>query len=186
MTKRDIKKSAVCAAFAAAICVLSPFAIPTGSVPITLATFGVYVAALCLPCGESVIAVALYLAIGAAGAPVFSGFSGGAARLLSPTGGYLLGYLPCAAITSALAALWRRRAKRRGADLALRSLAAICGTVVLYAIGTAWFAVSQETSPAAAISVCVLPFLPGDAAKIVCAAIVSRALAPVLEKVSGR
>ena len=183
--KQNIKKSVVCAIFAALICVLSPFAIPTAGVPITLATLGVYVAALCLPTAQSAAAVALYLAIGAIGAPVFSGFSGGAAHFLSPSGGYLVGYVPCAALTSAIAAPRRKRGKSRAADLVVRALAAACGTLVLYALGTAWFVVSQKTSVAAAISVCVLPFLAGDAAKIAAAALISRAISPVVRRAEG-
>ena len=187
--KKHLVRCAVCAAFAAAICVLSPFAIPA-AVPVTLATLGVYVAAGCLPPALSVGAVALYLAIGALGAPVFSGFSGGAAHLAGPTGGYLVGYLPLSALTSALISLRRRdRAGKRSpfaAECAVRAAAMAAGTLVLYALGTAWFVVSQNTTFAAALTTCVFPFLPGDAAKIAAAAIVSRAVAPVVDRAIGR
>ena len=193
--KKRLVRCAVCASFAAAICVLSPFAIPA-AVPVTLATLGVYIAACCLPPSLAAAAVALYLAIGALGVPVFSGFTGGVGRFVSPTGGYLVGYLPLGAITSALVSLWRRGQKTRSArptnrppvaaDLAARASAMIAGTIVLYALGTAWFAVSQKTSVAAALASCVLPFLAGDAAKIVCAAIVSRALTPVVDRAIWR
>ena len=186
IAKKRLVRCVICAAFAAVICVLSPFAIPA-AVPVTLATLGVYIAAGCLSAPMSAAAVAVYLAIGALGAPVFSGFSGGVGRLAGPTGGYLVGYLPLAAITSALISLWRRR-ERTGkssplaADLAFRAAAMIAGTVVLYALGTAWFVLSQKTTFAAALPTCVLPFLPGDAAKIAAAAIVSRSLTPLLSK----
>ena len=193
--KRNLIKCTVCAAFAAVICVLSPFAIPA-AVPVTLATLGVYIAATSLPPSMSAAAVALYLAIGAIGAPVFSGFTGGVGRFVSPTGGYLAGYLPMALMISALVSLWRRgnktdrdrKAKRPpfALDIAVRAACSVAGTVVLYALGTAWFAVSQKTAFAAALSTCVLPFLPGDAAKIVAAAIVSRALEPVIDRAMGR
>ena len=186
--KKHLLRCVICAAFAAVICVLSPFAIPA-AVPVTLATLGVYIAAGCLSAPMSTAAVAVYLAIGALGAPVFSGFSGGVGRLAGPTGGYLVGYLPLAAITSALVSLWRRYEKKPGherapiaVDLAVRAAAMIAGTVVLYALGTAWFVISQKTTFAAALPTCVLPFLPGDAAKIAAAAIVSRSLTPLLSK----
>ena len=182
----------MCASFAAVICVISPFAIPA-AVPVTLATLGVYIASACLPPSLGVAAVALYLAIGALGAPVFSGFTGGIGKLAGPTGGYLVGYLPLAAITSALVSIWRRYGKKAGrkrapiaVDLAVRAAAMIAGTLVLYALGTAWFAVSQKTTPGAALATCVLPFLAGDTAKIAAAAIVSRALSPVVDRAIGR
>lgn len=188
--KQKLIKCAVCAAFAAAICVLSPFAIPA-AVPVTLATLGVYIAAACLPPSMSVSAVAVYLLIGAVGVPVFSGFTGGIGRFVSPTGGYLIGYLPTASLTSAIISLWRRRerlGKRSAlaADLAVCAGAMIAGTLVLYALGTAWFAVSQKTAVASALSSCVLPFIPGDALKIAASATASRALTPVVGRAIGR
>lgn len=46
----------------------------------------------------------------------------------------------------------------------------LCGmifaTAVLYALGTAWFCVQAGKSLAAALSVCVFPFIPGDLAKM--------------------
>ena len=231
--KERLVRCVICAAFAAVICVLSPFAIPA-AVPVTLATLGVYIAAGCLPPSMSAAAVAVYLAVGALGAPVFSGFAGGVAHLAGPTGGYLVGYLPMAAAISALISLRRRReraknpaalgdssrnvstARDNGAaqegeqarkpdtrndtprngeqegkrpplalDIAFCAAAMIAGTVVLYALGTAWFVVSQKTTLAAAIPTCVLPFLPGDAAKIAAAAIVSRAIEPVVGRAMG-
>ena len=184
--KRRLVRCAVCAAFAAVICVLSPFAIPA-AVPVTLATLGVYIAAGCLPAHLSALSVLLYLSIGAIGVPVFSGFSGGVGRLVSPTGGYLCGYLALAAVSSALISLGRRGKRRPSvpADIALRAAAMIAGTVVLYALGTAWFVFSQKTTLAAAIPTCVLPFLPGDAAKIAVAATVSRAMTPVVGRAMG-
>ena len=190
--KQRLIKCAICAVFAAVICVLSPFAIPA-AVPVTLATLGVYIAAGCLSAPMSTAAVAVYLAIGAIGAPVFSGFTGGIGKLVGPTGGYLVGYLPLAALTSALVSLWRRYGKKEGrkpapiaVDLAVRAASMIAGTVVLYALGTAWFVFSQKTTLAAALPLCVFPFLPGDAAKILAAAIVSRAIEPVVDRAIGR
>ena len=188
-SKQRLIKCAICAVFAAAICALSPFAIPA-AVPITLATFGVYVAAGCLTPGMSAAAVALYLAIGALGVPVFSGFTGGIGKLAGPTGGYLVGYLPMAAVTSALIAIWRRarRGKKTPAalDAAVYAFSMVAATAVLYALGTAWFVIQQKTTLAAALPLCVFPFLPGDTAKILAAAIISRALAPIVDRAIGR
>jgi biotin transport system substrate-specific component len=169
---------------AAVICVLAPFQIPIGPVPVTLATFAVYVAAATLGAKRGLGAVALYIAVGAVGLPVFTGFSGGIPKLLGLTGGYIAGYLPCAAVTGIFA---DRRARRdaapetaaspggRARARSVRGYAAgmAVGTVLCYTIGTAWFVYQSGSTLASALMVCVLPFLPFDAVKIAAAAVIS-------------
>ena len=82
--------------FAAVICVFAPFTIPIGAVPISLATFAVYLAAAVLGTKKGTLAVLIYILIGMAGVPVFSGFAGGIGKILGVTGGYIIGYIPCA------------------------------------------------------------------------------------------
>ncbi|MDD7771112.1 biotin transporter BioY, partial [Suipraeoptans intestinalis] len=80
---------------AAIICVVAPISIPVpvSPVPITLTTFILLVLVYVLGWKDALAGCALYLALGAFGLPVFSGFSGGLAKLTGPTGGYLLGFL---------------------------------------------------------------------------------------------
>ena len=84
---------------AALLCVAGPLSLPVGPVPLSLATFAVYLAGAVLGWKRGTAAVALYLLIGLCGLPVFSGFSGGFQKLAGVTGGYLVGYLFCALIT---------------------------------------------------------------------------------------
>lgn len=150
------------ALMAAVLCVLAPWKIPVGPIPITLASFGVYLAAGVLGPLEGTIAVVIYVLLGAVGVPVFSGFTGGAGCLLGLTGGYILGYIPCAAVSGLLMG--------RNAPLWRRALALVAGTAVLYALGTAMYCIQSGKALAAALAACVLPFLPLDAVKIaVCA-----------------
>ena len=150
------------ALMAAVLCVLAPWKIPVGPIPITLASFGVYLAAGVLGPLEGTIAVVVYVRLGAVGVPVFSGFTGGAGCLLGLTGGYILGYIPCAAVSGLLMG--------RNAPLWRRALALVAGTAVLYALGTAMYCIQSGKALAAALAACVLPFLPLDAVKIaVCA-----------------
>ena len=160
------------ALLAAVLCVLSPWAIPIGSVPITLATLGVYLAAGLLGSKGGAAAVALYLAMGLVGVPVFSGFAGGLAPLTGITGGYLWGYLPCAALAG-----WLARRKDT-----LLPLGFAVGTVALYTVGTAWFMWQTHTPVGAALLTCVLPFLPADGAKIALATVLTRSLLPHLHQ----
>lgn len=156
------KKLVRIALMAAVLCVLAPWKIPVGPIPITLASFGVYLAAGVLGPLEGTVAVTVYVLLGAVGVPVFSGFTGGAGCLLGLTGGYILGYIPCAAVSGLLmghnAPLWRR------------ALALVAGTAVLYALGTAMYCIQSGKALVAALATCVVPFLPLDAVKIaVCA-----------------
>ena len=91
-----VKDMTITAVMAALICIAGPLVVPVGPVPLSLATFAVYLAGAVLGKKRGTIAAGLYLVIGIIGVPVFSGFSGGFQKLAGVTGGYLVGYLPCA------------------------------------------------------------------------------------------
>jgi len=165
----------VTAAAAAALCVLSPWAVPLGPVPVSLCTMLLYLTAWLFPPGRAAAAAAVYVLVGAAGLPVFSGFMGGAGRLAGPTGGYLVGYLP---LTAICAGFVRRFPARRGMWL----LGLVLGTAVLYVLGTGWFCVQTRTGIPGGLAACVLPFLPGDAVKIAAALLLGPALRGRLER----
>ncbi|WP_375001015.1 biotin transporter BioY [Aeromicrobium sp. CTD01-1L150] len=91
-TSTDI---ALIAAFAAliAVCALLPaIHVGAGLVPITLQTFGVLLAGAVLGAKRGFLAVLLYVVVGAAGLPVFSGGKAGLGVLTGPTGGYIVGF----------------------------------------------------------------------------------------------
>lgn len=171
MKVRDITMTAL---FAALICVCAPWSIPIGPVPISLATFAVYLAAAILGWKKGCIAVIIYVLLGAVGIPVFSGFSGGVQKIVSMTGGYIVGYIPCALITG----LFADKISKAWSY----ALGMIVGTAALYVLGTAWFIILAECTLAYALTVCVVPFLFGDAIKIVCAALLTAELRPVVGK----
>jgi biotin transport system substrate-specific component len=163
------------AVFAALLCVLSPFVIPIGPIPLSLATFAIYLAATVLDWKYASLAVLLYVLIGITGVPVFSGFTGGFQKLVGPTGGFLIGYILCALSTGLLL-------KKRESKKWLYPAAMVIGTVVLYTLGTLWFMLLTQSTLSSALMLCVVPFLPGDAIKIVLASV----LAPQLRKVLNR
>ena len=164
------------AVMAALICITGPLVIPTGPIPLSLATFAVYLAGSILGKKWGTVAAGLYLLIGMIGVPVFSGFSGGFQKLAGVTGGYLIGYLPCAFLSG----LGSEKAEEKKATWMMPLLMA-AGTAVLYGIGTAWFMIQTGNSLGAALGLCVLPFLPGDAVKIAAAAMLA---VPVRKAVS--
>ena len=162
-----LRKNLLVALLAAVLCVLSPWAVPVGGIPVTLATLGVYLAAGLLGAKGGTAAVGLYLAVGAVGAPVFSGFAGGAHQLVGLTGGFLWGYLPCALLSGWLSA-------RKGRFALPLGFAA--GTAALYLCGAAWYCLQARTDAGAAVLTCVLPFLPADVAKIGAASLLTASL----------
>ena len=168
-----MKKHLFVALSAAVLCVLSPWAIPVGAVPITLATLGLYLIAALLGPKGGVAAVALYLGLGAIGVPVFAGFAGGFQPLLGLTGGFLWGYLPCAVLVGVLS----RRRGRFALPLGLT-----VGTLVMYTTGTLWYMLYTSGDVGSALLICVLPFLAGDVVKITVASLLIPSLRRHLER----
>ena len=166
MKTRDMT---IIAVMAALICVAGPLSISIGPIPLSLASFAVYLAGAVLGAKRGPIAVAIYMLIGLVGVPVFSGFSGGFQKLIGVTGGYLVGYLPCAWLTG----LGVKPGQTEARPMWKLPAMMVAGTVALYVIGTAWFMLQTQNTLAAALGMCVLPFLPGDAVKIVAATLLA-------------
>ncbi|MBO6154835.1 MAG: biotin transporter BioY [Lachnospiraceae bacterium] len=175
MKKTNVYQMATCAIMAALLCVLAPLALPIGPVPISLATLVVYLAAYILEPKWSVVSVAVYLLLGLVGLPVFSGGKAGVGTLVGPTGGYLIGYLFLALISGIFI-------HKVGNGIALSVVGMIIATAVLYLFGTVWFVKMMDTDVAYAMSVCVLPFIPGDIIKIVAATLLGKAVTKALNK----
>lgn len=165
------------AVMAALICIAGPLTIAAGPVPLSLATFAVMLAGAVLGKKWGTAAAGLYLLIGIIGIPVFSGFSGGFQKLAGVTGGYLAGYLPCAFF----AGLGAERAEREGRKWILPAMM-VLGTAVLYTVGTAWFMIQTGNGLGAALGLCVLPFLPGDAAKIAAVTVIAPAVKKAIRR----
>ena len=108
-----------------------------------------------------------------------SGFSGGLAKLFGVTGGFILGYIPCALITGVFAEF---AAKNR----LLLPVGMILGTAACYLFGTAWFMISTGSALGPALMSCVVPFLIGDAIKIAAATAICIPLKSRLDKIIAR
>ncbi len=174
------------AAFAAIIAVCAWIHIsPFGGVPFTLQTFGVFAALLFLGGQGGALSVTLYLLLGAVGLPVFAGFTGGFAAMLGVTGGYITGFLLGALAFWGIETL----AKAFGfyGRLSRMSGLAAC-LLVCYLFGTCWFAYVHEgalsfANLTSALSVCVVPFIVPDLAKMALALLLYDRLMPVLSKI---
>ena len=168
--KLKTRDMTVIAVMAALICLAGPMTIPLGLIPLSLATFAIYLSAAVLGAKRGAMATGIYLLLGIAGLPVFSGFSGGIQKLAGPTGGFLAGYLPCAWIAG-LGVPAEETGPRAGWRLPLYM---VCGTALMYALGTLWFMAQSGNTLAAALGLCVVPFIPTDAIKIVAACLLAR------------
>ena len=106
-----------------------PFLV-VGGVPITLQTFFAILAGLILGSRRGALAMAVYMFIGLAGAPVFARFSGGFGSIISPTFGFIISYILVAFIVGKIV---EKNGKLHG-----YIIAAIVGMVINYVIGTNW------------------------------------------------
>jgi len=143
-------------------------AVPFYPVPITMQTFVVIGLGLALGPMRGLAAVALYLAEGAAGFPVFAGTPEkgiGLAYMMGPTGGYLLGYLPAVLLAGWLAVRgWDRK------PLSAMAAALLAGAVI-YLPGLLWLGtVLGFDKPILQFG--LYPFIFGDVIKAMLAALV--------------
>ena len=171
------KDAAMIAVCAAVMAVCSWISIPA-AVPFTMQTFGVFLAVGLLGGRNGTLAVVIYLLLGAAGLPVFSGFTGGIGHLFGATGGYIIGF-----VFSALL-MWLME-RLLGRSLKALVVSMIAGLLVCYAFGTAWFMVvyardSGSIGLITALSWCVFPYIIPDALKILLAAVMTRRLRPLI------
>lgn len=159
-----IRNMALCALFAALLALCAWISIPVADVAFTLQTFGVALALWLLGGKRGTLSILVYLLLGAAGLPVFSGFRGGIGALLGVTGGYVLGFLVWGVLYWLICACCPDSRK-------VRLLAMAAGLLCCYAFGSFWF-YRLYVHGGSAISLglvlikCVVPYLLPDAAKL--------------------
>ncbi|KYG58519.1 biotin transporter BioY [Planococcus maritimus] len=129
----------VTALFAAIIGILAQVTIPLPLVPITGQTLAIGLAATILGARYGTLSILVYLAIGAAGIPVFAQLSGGLGSLFGPTGGYLFGFIPTAFVIGYYL-------EKRGFTLLNAVIANVLGMFVALSFGTVWLKLFAELS----------------------------------------
>lgn len=140
--------------------------LPFSPVPITGQTLAVLLTGFVLGGRLGALALVAYLVEGLAGLPVFAGGTSawspsraGVPVIVGPTAGYLVGFVAAAWLTGRLAERgWDRRLASAAGAMAL-------GNLVIYALGLVWLA--RFVPGSALLAAGLLPFLPGDAVKIV-------------------
>ena len=154
----------IIALMTAITCILGPLSItiPISPVPISFTNLAIYLTVMILGWKKGVISYLIYLLIGLIGVPVFSSFASGPAKLLGPTGGYLIGFIFLAIISGFFI-------EKFNGKILMYIAGMVIGTLVTYAFGTIWLAYQAHMNFAAALMAGVIPYLPGDAAKILVA-----------------
>ncbi len=143
-------------------------------IPFTLQTFGIAFAVILLGGKRAFISILLYIILGAIGLPVFSGFTGGIGILFGSTGGYILGFL-FLPLLAWLFSLSKKTLKHSN------TIALFLGQLLCYILGTVWYLLLYADSFTlytllSIVSICVLPFILPDAAKLLLAHIVANKL----------
>lgn len=165
------KRMAVISIMTCVTAVCSWITVPS-AVPFTMQTFAVFCALLLLGGRDGTIAVGLYILLGCAGLPVFSGFQSGVGHILGPTGGYIVGFILTALCYFAFEPALLKNDRLKAPVLVL-------GLALCYAAGTYWFRYvmglrGAEYSINAVLSLCVLPYIVPDLVKLALAMYVCR------------
>lgn len=168
-SKSSVYQLCFIALMSAVMCFMGPLSIPIGEVPVSFTNLIIYLALYLLGMKMGTISFIAYLLLGMVGLPVFSGYSGGLAKLAGPTGGYLVGFIFLALISG----LFMEKSSYKTPWCIVGM---ILGTAVAYLFGTIWFMILMKCTFQYAMAVCVIPFIFGDLAKIVLAELVGREL----------
>ena len=152
--------------FTAIIAACAQIIIPQpGGVPFTLQVWAISLAGLILGTKNGTIAALVYILLGAVGAPIFAGFSGGFGTIMRPTGGFILSF----PVVALLAGLGERKG---GIVWVLLGLAT--GSIFNLAAGLLWFNWITGFGLAISFGYSVAPFI--------LVAIVRTAVLPLISK----
>jgi len=163
---------------AALITICSWITIPIGPVPFTLQTLGILAVLMTIGGKRGTIAILVYLLLGLVGVPVFAGFKGGAASLLGPTGGFLVGFILSGALYFILEKfVFKRLMTTTPRRMLFGIVNSLIFEVVLYSVGVIWFMTvyAAKTGPiglGAVMEMCVIPFIIPDIVKLIVAVLI--------------
>ncbi|KSU80326.1 biotin transport system substrate-specific component [Fictibacillus enclensis] len=97
-----LRTTIICALFVAMTAILAQIEIPLPLVPISGQTLAVGITATILGSRFGALTMIGYMAVGAAGVPVFAEAKSGLSVIIGPTGGYIIGFIFAAFITGLL------------------------------------------------------------------------------------
>lgn len=181
MKNKKITNIVLCALFAAITAVLSQIAIPMPSgVPVTLQTFAVALTGYFLGCAKGSIAIAVYVALGAVGVPVFAGFHGGFASIIGPSGGFILGFIAMAALCGINFAKLPMKLR-----IPVRIAFGILGLAACHICGFVQFAIVMGKDLLSSFLLVSVPYIVKDVISVVLAYFAAVAISKAMSKVTG-
>jgi len=154
--------------------------LPWTPVPITGQTFGVLLAGVLLGRWWGGISLAMYAGFGAVGLPWFAGWSGGAAILAGPTGGYIIGFILAALFVGYFA----ERYVRSRTFFTMLGLMLFANLVLIHGPGLVqlhfWLSLvkGQAVTLSQLLTMGTVPFIAGDVTKAIAAAAIARGITP--------
>lgn len=162
----------ITAVFSALIAVFSMLSIPTPlGIPLTLQTFIISLAGFSLGCVKGTVSVIVYIAVGALGIPVFSGFQGGIGALFGMTGGFIFGFIPFVLLCGL------------GNSRKTKLLYSLIGLIICHLCGILWFSVYSESIVTAFLTAS-LPYILKDVVSVVGAMFVSEKIKVITQKIN--
>lgn len=178
-----------CAAAIACMAVTAWVTVPIGPVPLSLSPLAIFFTLFALKPRDAFIAICGYVALGAIGLPVFTGFRGGIGALFGPTGGFIMGFVVGACIVLPLSHLLSKRAAFASDERAtflggqvkrgflLRSLiVGVCFAAIYYVFGWLWLMWAGQLTAEAAFVAAVAPFVVPDLLKMLLAVFLAQAV----------
>lgn len=178
-----------CAAAIACMAVTAWVTVPIGPVPLSLSPLAIFFTLFALKPRDAFIAICGYVALGAIGLPVFTGFRGGIGALFGPTGGFIMGFVVGACIVLPLSHLLSKRAAFASDERAtflggqvkrgflLRSLiVGVCFAAIYYVFGWLWLMWVGQLTAEAAFVAAVAPFVVPDFLKMLLAVFLAQAV----------
>ena len=183
--KISVKEMILVALFAALTAVGAFIKIPVGTVPVTLQILFTALAGIMLGARLGALSQLVYVIIGLFGIPVFAGGTGGFSSIISPSFGYLIGFILGAYVIGKIA---ENNAKPNFIKLLIAS---IVGIIVIYAVGVPYLylivknVIGKNITFAAALKTGFYIFIPGDLLKCIIAAALGTKVVPALKKAAN-
>ncbi len=173
--KFKIKDLTMCGLFVAIISVCSyiSFPLPFSTVPVTLQTAGVFLAGLFLSPFYAFLTIYIWITLGALGLPVYANGASGLGVLFGPTGGYIFSFVIAATFISMF----------KGKTFYSYVLAMIFANLfIIYPIGCVLLGIKLNLTVEKTLLVGMVPYLIGDALKIVLSATVAKQFFAIFNK----
>ncbi|WP_034444292.1 biotin transporter BioY [Butyrivibrio sp. AE2032] len=161
--------------FTAIIAVMAQISIPLpAGVPLTLQTLAVPLAGIVLGAKRGTISTLVYVLLAMVGVPVLANLAGGIGYVFGITGGFIFSF-PIMALVSGLVA-------DKGVKSPVYWLGLLAGVIINYLVGTIWFVFAADSTFMAAVTACVLPFIPTTIMKLVLSGILGDTLRKAMRK----